>query len=110
MLLTRPTNLADLVKDGKAVYQPDPKNQRQIWWKAAGEVLRTPESDECDLHSDRGVAGGVTPAILSTEISRKLLEQLEDTHPGRLPTRTAPSRALSTSAPATRVALSFALC
>lgn len=71
MLLTRPTKLADLVIDGKGVYQPDPKNQRQIWWRAAGEVLRTPENDECDLHSDRGVAGGVTPAVLSTEISRR---------------------------------------
>ena len=71
VLLTRPTKLADLVIDGKGVYQPDPKNQRQIWWRAAGEVLRTPDNDECDLHSDRGVAGGVTPAVLSTEISRR---------------------------------------
>ncbi|KAK3260093.1 hypothetical protein CYMTET_30935, partial [Cymbomonas tetramitiformis] len=80
VLLTRPTKFEDFVPNQKGIYQIDGGNQHSGWWKAAMQVLKLPGSYA-------NFRGGVTPAVLSTEISRQLLEEIvaknRDAHYGK---------------------------
>mmetsp|Transcript_27760 Transcript_27760/g.38366 ORF Transcript_27760/g.38366 Transcript_27760/m.38366 type:complete len:180 (+) Transcript_27760:126-665(+) len=78
VLLSRPISFSTLVPSGRALFQHDPMNQRSSWWSSAARALGgVPSCTPATLQ------GGVTPAILSTNISRALLYHLEKVHPGK---------------------------
>ncbi|MSR22093.1 MAG: hypothetical protein EXR92_00795 [Gemmatimonadetes bacterium] len=68
---------SDLVIEGRALMQMEPRAMHAPWWKASAELLST-EPDRSPL----GMSG--TPALLSRTISRALLAALESLH-GRDP-------------------------
>jgi hypothetical protein len=73
IVLMRPTTLAELVdKDGRAVYQREPKGYHASWWRHSEALLRVPET--C-VPPDDGF--GVTPALLARNVSAHAIEILQ---------------------------------
>ena len=82
VLATRRTQFTDLVRDGKAVYAAKPfeyERHRRGWWVAADRIL---QARGC-VTDFRGSVIGVTPAILSTNISRGVMARVGALHSGR---------------------------
>lgn len=82
VLATRRTQLSDLVLDGKALYAAKPfeyPRHRRGWWAAADRIL---DAHGC-VTDFRGSVIGVTPAILSTNISRATMTRVGALHGGR---------------------------
>lgn len=75
VLLTRPTCFADLILDGRASTLLHERRVHDGWWRASAEVLGTePGLDREGM--------GVTPAILSRDVTRALLRYLEERYGG----------------------------
>ena len=70
IILCKPLGLADLVVDGRALLQEEPRETQPRWWLAAARVLGI----AADLS---GPGMSVTPAVLSRSICRKLFAHLE---------------------------------
>lgn len=82
VLATRRTQFADLVRGGKALYAAKPfeyERHRRTWWTAADRIL---QARGC-VTNVRGNVIGVTPAILSTNISRGAMARVGALHSGR---------------------------
>ena len=82
VLATRRTQLTDLVRGGKALYAAKPfeyERHRRTWWTAADRIL---QARGC-VTNFRGSVIGVTPAILSTNISRGAMARVGALHSGR---------------------------
>jgi len=71
VILTKPIYVADIVRDGRALLEPEDRAIHSRWWTGSGDILGVP----VDL-SAPGMA--VTPAILSRTICRRLFQHLED--------------------------------
>jgi hypothetical protein len=67
----KPICAADIVRDGKALLEPEDRAIHSRWWTGSGVILGV----TVDL-SAPGMA--VTPAILSRTICRRLFQHLED--------------------------------
>ena len=82
VVATRHTAFADLVVNGSAVYAAKPfdyPRHRLAWWDAADTILK---ARGC-VTVPRERVIGVTPAILSTRVSRLLMAQVGALHGGR---------------------------
>eukprot|EP01060_Flectonema_neradi_P008594 TRINITY_DN16132_c0_g1_i1.p1 TRINITY_DN16132_c0_g1~~TRINITY_DN16132_c0_g1_i1.p1 ORF type:complete len:421 (+),score=59.41 TRINITY_DN16132_c0_g1_i1:44-1306(+) len=79
VFVKRNTTHDDIIINGKAIVQGNDGNNRESWWKAAGNILQDPQRCGGNLAKDPFQLG-VTPAILAREISLGLLDFLEETY------------------------------
>ena len=79
VFLKRKMSHSDIIINGKAIVQGNDGNNRKSWWEAAGNILQDPTNCGATL-SKNEFQIGVTPAILSREISLGLLDYLEETY------------------------------
>ncbi|KAJ9452281.1 hypothetical protein DIPPA_26524 [Diplonema papillatum] len=79
--------VGSLTPSGKAVIQgPDLAGRhRQSWWSSSLALLQTQSDAACKLKEAKPPVIGVTPAILSTSLSRCLLHHISSTHGGDPP-------------------------
>jgi hypothetical protein len=76
VFLTKPLSEADLLEQGKLVYQKERAQTHVKWWQASAQVLNY----DAQLLLTRRFAMGVTPEYLVTEVSRKLQRDVESLH------------------------------
>lgn len=77
IICLKPIDWSDLIVEGKAILQYEKRSLHPKWWKASARIL--------DMDANVGnlnVGMTVTPAILSTEIARRLISELEAFGPG----------------------------
>ena len=90
VIATRRTSFDDLIPRGRGLYMAVPRDYRRheaSWWVASDAVLR---ADSCVTGSSAPVIG-VTPALLSTIISRGLVRAVPSTpQPAALLLRSCP--------------------
>lgn len=71
VICLKPVSEQQLIIDGKALLQYEPRSQHPKWWKSSARVLgMSPEVGEPD------VGMTVTPALMSTELCKALMTQL----------------------------------
>jgi len=76
VFLTKPLSEADLLQDGKLVYQKENPDTHKKWWKSSAHLLRV----DPDRVLRKEFAMGVTPEYLVTEVCRKLQAEIESLH------------------------------
>ena len=78
VMLVRPAAFQDFFnKDGKAMYNPEPRSAHRSWWESSEKLLNLP-SPRSEQESDGGF--GVTPALLHKHVSSSVIARLKKTH------------------------------
>jgi len=76
VFLTKPLSAANLLQDGKLVYQKENPGTHKKWWKSSARLLQV----DAGRVLDNEFAMGVTPEYLVTEVCRKLQGEIESLH------------------------------
>ena len=83
VLCTRKTGLRDIIVGGRGIYQAEElgtnTRHRREWWDAADALL---DAKGCVTSQPQQRVIGVTPALLSTEVSLSLIRRLNGTAAG----------------------------
>ncbi len=83
VVATRSVDAEFLLPGGRAIWEREPAGAHFEWWVNSARVLGVPLVLERDT-----LAFGVTPAVMSTEAVRSLVDAIETAHPGSTWSRT----------------------
>ena len=76
VFLTKPLSGADILQEGKLVYQKEDPRTHKKWWESSACLLNV----AADRVLEKEFAMGVTPEYLVTEVCRKLQREIESLH------------------------------
>lgn len=77
ILCTRELDIGELVKNNKALIQTQPRNGHWKWWRASSYILNIPF-----VKNNPTLGMAVTPALLSTTITKGLMDEITRLGPG----------------------------